>query len=94
MATPEQVSVWVGLDVGKETHFADVLDNDGERLFARAIGNDQGDIEALLDRAGKHGVPGLVIARQSGPSRTARSARPMDPLTMAIQSVTSLGLRS
>ena len=61
MATPEQVSVWVGLDVGKETHFADVLDNDGERLFARAIGTDQGDIEALLDRAGKHGVPGLVI---------------------------------
>ena len=61
MATPEQVSVWVGLDVGKETHFADVLDNDGERLFARAIGNDQRDIEALLDRAVKHGVPGLVI---------------------------------
>ena len=61
VATPEQVSVWVGLDVGKETHFADLLDNDGERLFARAIGNDQGDIEALLDRAGKHGVPGLVI---------------------------------
>ena len=61
MAAPEQVSVWIGLDVGKETHFADVLDNDGERLFSRAIGNDQGDIEALLDRAGKHGVPGLVI---------------------------------
>jgi transposase len=61
VATPEQVSVWVGLDVGKESHFADVLDNDGERLFARAIGNDQADIEALLDRASKHGVPGLVI---------------------------------
>jgi hypothetical protein len=61
VATPEQVSVWVGLDVGKETHFADVLDNDGERLFARGIGNDQGDIEALLDPASKHGVPGLVI---------------------------------
>ena len=61
MATPEQVSVWVGLDVGKETHFADVLDNDGERLFARAVSNDQGDLESLLDRAAKHGVPGLVI---------------------------------
>jgi hypothetical protein len=61
VATPEQVSVWVGLDVGKESHFADVLDNDGERLFARAIGNDQADIDALLDRASKHGVPGLVI---------------------------------
>ena len=40
MATPEQVSVWVGLNVGKEAHFADVLD-DGERLFARGIDNDQ-----------------------------------------------------
>jgi transposase len=61
VATPEQVSVWIGLDVGKETHFADVLDNDGERLFSRPIGNDQGDIEALIARAGKHGVPGLAI---------------------------------
>jgi transposase len=61
VATPSQVSVWVGLDVGKEAHFADVLDNDGERLFSRGISNDQGDIEALIDRAGQHGVPGLVI---------------------------------
>jgi len=61
MATPEQVTVRIGLDVGKESHFADVLDNDGERMFSRAIGNDQGDIEALLDRAGRHGVPGLAI---------------------------------
>src|SRR5260370_22900045 len=61
VAAPEQVSVWAGLDVGKETHFADVLDNDGERLFSRPVGNDQGDIAALLDRAPKHGVPGLAI---------------------------------
>ncbi len=31
-ATPAQVDVQVGLDVGKSEHFADVLDNDGERL--------------------------------------------------------------
>lgn len=61
VATPEQVSVWVGLDVGKESHFADVLDNDGERLFSRALGNDQGDIEMIIERAARHGVPGLVI---------------------------------
>ena len=35
VATPAQVDVRVGLDVGKEEHFADVLGNDGERLFAR-----------------------------------------------------------
>lgn len=37
MAAPEEVDVWVGLDVGKSEHFADVLGNDGERLFARAV---------------------------------------------------------
>jgi transposase len=61
VATPAQVDVWVGLDVGKSEHFADVLDNNGERLFARAVRNDQRDLEALLERAARHGTPGLVI---------------------------------
>jgi transposase len=61
VATPAQVDVWVGLDVGKGEHFADVLDDDGERLFARAVANDQAALEALLDRAAQHGTPGLVI---------------------------------
>lgn len=41
LATPEQVNVWVGLDVGKEEYFAEVLDDDGERIFARSVVNDQ-----------------------------------------------------
>jgi hypothetical protein len=41
LATPDQVDVWVGLDVGKEEHFAEVLDDGGERLFARSVVNDQ-----------------------------------------------------
>ena len=61
VAVPGEVDVWVGLDVGKSEHFADVLDNDGERLFARAVANGQADLEALLDRAARHGTPGLVI---------------------------------
>ena len=61
MATPAQVDVQVGLDIGKGEHFADVLDDGGERLFARAVANDQADLEALLDRAARHGTPGLVI---------------------------------
>ncbi|HET9897365.1 MAG TPA: transposase [Streptosporangiaceae bacterium] len=39
------MSVWIGLDVGKSEHFADVLDDNGERLFARAVANDQADLE-------------------------------------------------
>jgi transposase len=61
VGTPEQVDVWVGLDVGKEEHFAEVLDDQGERLFARAVVNDQAALEGLLDRAGEHGTVGLVI---------------------------------
>ena len=61
MATPQDVDVWVGLDVGKEEHFADVLDDDGEAIFSRSIANDEADLEALLERAAGHGTPGLVI---------------------------------
>ena len=50
-----------GWTSARREHFADVLDDDGERLFARAVANDQGDLEALLDRAARHGTPGLVI---------------------------------
>ncbi len=63
VATPAQVDVWVGLDVGKGEHFADVLDDDGERLFAQAVANDQAALEALLDRAGGHGTAGLVTGQ-------------------------------
>ena len=58
MAAPEPVDAWVGLDVGKKEHFADVLDDGGERLFARAAAGSQADLETLLDRAARHGTPG------------------------------------
>jgi Transposase len=61
VARPEQVDVWIGLDVGKENHFAEILDDAGERIFARGVANDQAALEALFDRAGKHGTVGLVI---------------------------------
>jgi transposase len=61
VATPDEVTVWVGLDVGKQDHFAEVLDDDGESLFGGSISNDEAELEALLERASGHGVPGLVI---------------------------------
>ena len=61
MAAPEQVDVWIGLDVGKEEHFAEVLDDQGERIFVRSVVNDQAALTSLLERAAEHGTPGLVI---------------------------------
>lgn len=61
MGIPDEVDVWVGLDVGKEDHFADVLNDVGESLFARPVANDEVDLVALLERAGERGTPGLVI---------------------------------
>lgn len=61
MSTPDDVDVWIRLDVGKEDHFADVLDDDGESLFARSVANNEADLVALLGKAGEHGTPGLVI---------------------------------
>jgi hypothetical protein len=52
---PEQVNVWVGLDVGKENHFAEVLDDAGERIFGRGVANDEAALEALLDRPASTG---------------------------------------
>lgn len=61
MSTPDDVNVWIGLDVGKEEHFADVLDDEGESLFARPVANNEADLVAVIERAGEHGTPGLVI---------------------------------
>jgi transposase len=61
VATPDEVTVWVGLDVGKDVHYADVLDDAGEAVFGRAVANDEADLDAVLARASEAGVPGLVI---------------------------------
>jgi transposase len=61
VAAPDEVDVWIGLDVGKDEHYADVLDDDGQPLFGRAVVNDEAALVALLDRASEHGTPGLII---------------------------------
>ncbi|HET9059970.1 MAG TPA: IS110 family transposase, partial [Acidimicrobiales bacterium] len=61
MPVPEEVDVWVGLDVGKEEHFAEVLDDHGERLFSLSLANDQAALQGLVERARRHGTPALVI---------------------------------
>lgn len=42
---------WVGIDVGKEFHWAHVLDTSGRELFSRKLENDEIKISKLIDKA-------------------------------------------
>jgi transposase len=42
---------WVGIDVGKEFHWAHALDASGSELLSRKLGNDEADISKLIDEA-------------------------------------------
>ena len=42
---------WVGVDAGKEFHWAHVLDDSGRQLLSRKIENDETDILKLIDDA-------------------------------------------
>jgi transposase len=41
---------WVGIDVGKEFHWAHVLDTSGRELLSRKLENDELEISKLLDK--------------------------------------------
>jgi transposase len=43
--------VWVGIDVGKEFHWAHVLDASGRKLLSRRVENDEADVSKLIDEA-------------------------------------------
>ena len=62
VATPEEVDVWVGLDVGKDEHFAEVLDDHGDRAVLPSRQQRSGRISrGCSTRAAGHGIAGLVI---------------------------------
>lgn len=61
MPAPDQIDVWIGLDVGKEFHHAVVLDDHGGTLIDRRVSNDEADLVGLLDAANAHGTAALVI---------------------------------
>lgn len=48
--------VWVGVDVGKEHHWACVLDAEGRRLLSRRVANDEADLLALLGEVTRLGA--------------------------------------
>lgn len=42
---------WLGVDAGKEFHWAHLLDSSGEQLLSRKVENDEADLTALIDEA-------------------------------------------
>ena len=42
---------WLGVDAGKEFHWAHMLDASGQQLLSRKVENDEADISALIDEA-------------------------------------------
>ena len=57
------ISVFVGLDVGKSNHHAVALDQAGERLFDHELPNDEKRLRTILDDLKTHG-PVLMVVDQ------------------------------
>ena len=55
---------WCGVDVGKNSHYAVILDGDGE-VGRRAVEQDERAIRELLAQVGKRSA--LVVVDQPGP---------------------------
>jgi transposase len=48
-----EISVFIGVDVGKSEHWACALDPEGRVLFDKALPNDEDKLRALFDRLGE-----------------------------------------
>jgi transposase len=44
-------AIWIGVDAGKEFHWAHVLDARGTQLLSRRVENDEADLLKLIDEA-------------------------------------------
>lgn len=42
-------AIWIGVDVGKEFHWAHALDASGRKLFSHTVENDESDLLKLID---------------------------------------------
>lgn len=58
-------AVFVGVDMGKDAHYAQALDPEGGAVFDRPVANDEEAIRALISDAARFGDPVLVIDQPS-----------------------------
>jgi transposase len=60
-ARPEEIDVYVGLDVGKQDHWAVALDRSGQRLWDKTMPNDEAKLREVLDRLKSYGEVLMVV---------------------------------
>ncbi|RSX54583.1 transposase IS116/IS110/IS902 family protein [Bifidobacterium samirii] len=75
--TPDDIDVWIGLDVGKSAHHAHALDRDGATVYDKPVRQDEKAIRTMLERLSERGRPLLVVDQPntigSPPLTVARS---------------------
>ena len=59
--TPDDIDVWVGLDVGKSAHHAHALDRDGDTLYDKPVRQDEKAIRSMLEHLSRRGRVLLVV---------------------------------
>ena len=84
--------LWVGIDAGKEAHWAHVLDASGKEILSRKVENDEADLAGLIeevlalceeavwavDQPGTRGSSTSRVSPWSGPATpTPESPTPM-----------------
>lgn len=67
----ESVQVFIGVDVGKDTHHAVAINRSGKRLFDKALPNDENKLRSLISDLKQHGQILLVVDHLSQPEGEA-----------------------
>ena len=73
---PAEVAVYIGVDVGKQSHHAVAIDRSGRRLYDRTLPNDEGQLRDMIGRLRAHGQLWLswISPPPSGPCHAASRA--------------------
>jgi transposase len=61
------MDVFVGIDIGKESHFAVALDGEGRQLLAHMVANEQAELETLRHEVHALGEPLFAVDLTEGP---------------------------
>ena len=83
--------VFVGIDIAKGKHYACAVSAGGEALFARAVPNDEAAIRRMIDDAGDHGRPALVVDMTSSAAVLALTVAA--EMAIPVAYVTGLAMR-